>query len=106
MKMKMPLVNESLRIIRLYWGKTQSELADDLGLSQSQISEIEKGKREITIGMLSKYSKALNVPMSSLLLFAEAVEGAPPMSRGKVFLAGKTLNILKRLIPDDAEEAS
>ena len=101
-----PLINESLRIIRIYWGKTQVELAESLGVSQSYISEIEKGKREVTLDLLDRYSSALRVPISSLLLFAENVDGAPRMGRGKVYVAGKALDILRRLIPDDLEEAS
>lgn len=104
--MTTPLINESLKIIRLYWGKTQTEIANDLGVSQSYVSEIEKGRREVTLDLLGRYSRILNVPMSSLLLFAEEVEGAPPMGRGKLFLAGTALNLLKRLIPDDLDEAS
>jgi len=101
-----PLINEALKIIRLYWGKTQVELAETLGVSQSHISEVEKGKREVTIELLGKYSRELNVPMSSLMLFAEKVEGAPPISRGRVFLAGKALQFLKRLIPDDIKNSN
>jgi transcriptional regulator with XRE-family HTH domain len=100
------LINEALRIIRLYWGKTQAELASDLGVSQSYISEIEKARREVTLDLLGRYSRALNVPMSSLLLFAEKVDGAPPMTRGKFLVAGRVLDFLKKLIPDDLEEAS
>lgn len=104
--MKQPLVNESLRIIRLYWGKTQAELAKDLGVSQSFISEIEKSKREVSLDLLGRYSRALKVPMSSLLLFAESVEGAPPMGRGKLFVANKTIELLRKIVPDDVEAAT
>ena len=103
--MNTSLVNESLRIIRLYWGKTQAELAEELGISQSYISEIEKSKREVTLDLLRKYGRVLKVPMSTLLLFAEEVEGAPPMGRGRLFVAGKAISFLKKLIPDDFEEA-
>jgi transcriptional regulator with XRE-family HTH domain len=101
-----PLINEALKIVRLYWGKTQAELAETLDVSQSYISEIEKGKREVTMDLLGRYSRELNVPMSSLMLFAEKVEGAPPIGRGRLFLAGKTLQFLKRLIPDDIKSAN
>ena len=102
--MKHQMVNESLRIIRVYWRKTQSELASELGLSQSYISDIEVGKREVTLDLLGRYSKALSVPMSTLLLFAEGVDGVPPKSRGTTLLAEKTVSFLKRLIPDNAEK--
>lgn len=97
-------MNEALRIIRLYWGKTQAELAQLLGVSQSYISEVEKGKRDVTMDLLRRYSRELKVPMSTLMLFAEKVEGAPPITRGKLLIAGKTLDFLKQLIPDDLEK--
>jgi transcriptional regulator with XRE-family HTH domain len=99
------MVNESLKLIRLYWGKTQQEMAAELGVSQSYISEVEKSKRDVTLGLLEKYSNILHVPMSQLLLFAENVEGAPPMGRGKVFVAGRVLDFLKVLVPDELEKA-
>jgi len=103
--MPQPLINEALRIVRLYWGKTQAELANDLGVSQSYISGIEQAKREVTLDLLGRYSRELNVPMSSLMLFAEKVEDAPPMTRGKLLIAGKALDFLRRLIPDDLENS-
>ncbi len=103
--MTQPLMNEALKIVRLYWGKTQAELASTLGVSQSYISEVEKGNREVTMDLLGRYSKELKVPMSSLMLFAEKVSGAPPITRGKLLMAGKALDFLKRLIPDDLEKA-
>jgi len=36
------------------------------------------------------------------MFFAEEMEGAPRPMRGRVFIAGKTLNLLKKLIPEDA----
>lgn len=39
---------------------TQQELADRLEVAQSYISDIEKGKRNITVQQLSKYLTALN----------------------------------------------
>jgi len=98
------LINEALRIVRIYWGKTQADLASTLGVSQSYISEVEKGKREVTMDLLGRYSRELRVPMSSLMLFAEEIEGAPPMTRGRLFMAGKALDLLRKLIPDDLEE--
>jgi transcriptional regulator with XRE-family HTH domain len=99
------MVNESLKLIRLYWGRTQSEMAGALGVSQSYISEMEKAKRDVTLDLLEKYARILRVPISSLLLFAENVEGAPPMGRGRVFIAGKVVDLLRSLVPDDLEAA-
>lgn len=99
--MKLALINEGLKVLRLYWGKSQSELATQIGISQSYLSEIESGHKEATLELLRRYSDTLNVPMSRLLFFVEEMEGAPKPNRGRVFIAGKTLDLLKGLIPED-----
>lgn len=98
------MINEALKLIRLYWGKSQAEMADELELSQPYLSEIERGRKEVTLDILQRYSECLKIPMSSLMLFSERIDGGPSPSRGKVFVAGKTLSFLKRLIPDRAQE--
>jgi transcriptional regulator with XRE-family HTH domain len=100
---KFALINEGLRVLRLYWGKSQASLAAELGISQSYLSEIEAGRKDATLDLLQRYSDALNVPMSRLLFFVEEMEGAPKPTRGRVFIAGKVLDLLKALVPEDAE---
>ena len=102
--MNQSMLNESLRLIRIYWGKTQVDLSSDLGISQSYLSDVENGKKEVTIDLLNKYSRVLDVPMSSLLLFAENIDGHPPMGRTRMFLAGKALKLLRSMIPDELHE--
>jgi transcriptional regulator with XRE-family HTH domain len=95
------MINEALKLIRLYWGKSQAEMAEEISLSQSYLSEIEAGHKEVTLDILKKYSTRLKVPMSSLVLFAEKVEGLPKPTRGRLFIAGKALSLLKKLVPDE-----
>jgi transcriptional regulator with XRE-family HTH domain len=103
-KRKMLMINEALKLIRLYWGKSQAEMAREIEMSQPYLSEIEAGRKEVTLDVLKRYSNRLDIPMSSLLLFAERIEGQPIPSRGRVFIAGRTLSLLKKLIPDAQEE--
>jgi transcriptional regulator with XRE-family HTH domain len=99
--MNLILINEALKVLRLYWGKSQSAIAADLGISQSYLSEIESGRKEVTLELLRRYSNTLDIPLSRLLFFAEEMEGAPKPTRGRVFVAGKILDLLKTLIPED-----
>lgn len=101
--MNVKMLNESLRVLRLYWGKSQEDLAVELGISQSYLSEIERGRKDVTIEILQRYSDLLHVPISSLLLFAEKMEGEPPLKRGRLFIANKTLSFLKSLLPDEVD---
>ena len=85
------LVNDALRLVRLYWGYSQSELANKLDVSQSLISEIESKNKNVTIDILSKYSIALNIKMSQLLFFAEELVDEKIDRRGKLFVADKVI---------------
>ena len=99
--MKLARINDGLRVLRLYWGKSQSALAVELGISQSYLSEIEAGRKDVTLDLLQRYGVVLNVPMSRLLFFVEQMEGVPKPTRGRVFIAGKALELLKALVPEE-----
>ncbi len=99
---KRPMINEALRLIRLYWGLSQVDLADQLGLSQSMISEIERGAKSVSMEVLERYSVNLGIRMSQLLFFAEEIEDEPLPTRGKLFVASKVLHLLDSLKPAEA----
>lgn len=101
----MPELSRALTLIRLYWGKTQSELAEEVGISQSYLSEIENGKKDVTVPVLRAYSDRLGIPMSSLMFFAEEVQ-ASPSQRGRRIVAGKVLTLLEKLVPEHAKTDS
>lgn len=100
------MLNEALRLIRLYWGLTQAELAGRLDVSQSLVSEVERGTKAVSLNLLERYSEALDIRMSKLLFFAEEIEGEPPATRGRLLFAGKTLSLLERLAPGEPEDAA
>ena len=94
-------INEALFLARIYWHKSQTEMAKDLGISQSYLSEIEKSRANVDIALLEKYSQALRIPKSTLMIFSEGLEGKPPARTGRYVVADWALNILRRLVPDD-----
>jgi transcriptional regulator with XRE-family HTH domain len=65
------ILNEALRLIRVYHNEKQKTLAQALDISPSHLSEIESGKKQVTVEILAKYSSHFRVPASSLLYFAE-----------------------------------
>lgn len=56
-----------LRQARIKAGLTQSALAEAIGCSQSDISRIESGQRDITLERLKAIAVALGVPVAHLL---------------------------------------
>lgn len=61
------MINDALRLLRLYVGLTQKQVAIELELSQSIISEIENGSKSVSMEMLEKYSDKFEIRMSKLL---------------------------------------
>lgn len=60
-------VGERIRELRRSCGMTQTMLATQAGISQSELCRIEKGQRSITVARLSSIAQALKVSASSLL---------------------------------------
>lgn len=103
---KRPVINDALRLLRLYLGMSQKQIASKLSISQSMISEIESGEKSVSIDILEKYSINLNVRMSQLLFFAEELGGEPVKTKGKLIIANRVLKLLDALAPREIADAS
>jgi transcriptional regulator with XRE-family HTH domain len=68
------MINEALRLFRVFHDLKLIEMADKLGISPSYLSEIEKGKKEPSLKLLDKYSEIFKIPTSSILSFSEKLE--------------------------------
>lgn len=87
--------HEALRLVRVFHDMNQSMLAERLGISKSYLSELEAGKKQPTLELLERYASTFNMPLSSLIFFAENV-GAPTRSdKVRASLAGKALKMLQ-----------
>ncbi|HDL8012642.1 TPA: helix-turn-helix transcriptional regulator, partial [Yersinia enterocolitica] len=67
------MINRALKTIRLFHNIKQSELADKLCISKSYLSELESGKKTVSFDILEKYSNNFDIPVSSLVFFAERI---------------------------------
>lgn len=94
----MPLVekmlNEALRLVRVYHDMAKADLARELGFSRSFVTELEAGKKKVTIETLQRYSEYFDIPLSSLMLFAERTENSDFSDRARDFVAHKALKML------------
>lgn len=102
---KKTMINEALKLARLYWGYSQIELSQATGISQAMVSEIERGEKAVTMETLDRYSIALGVRKSDLMFFAEEIEGNAPIRKGRLILAEKALRILDKLKPKEPKDA-
>lgn len=68
------MLDEALRLFRVYNDLKIRELAEQIGLSPSYISELENGRKTPNLGVIAKYSERFDVPSSSIIEFAEQLE--------------------------------
>ena len=61
---------KAFRIIRAAFGVQQAELADRIGISASQLSLIEKGKRQPSLRVIGNLGSTTGVPTSLITLLA------------------------------------
>lgn len=102
---KRPTINEALRLLRLYCRYSQTEMAERVKVTQSLISDVEGGRKSVSMDLLEAYSSAVGIKMSQLLFFAEEIEGQPIARRGHLIVAEKVLQILEKLHPVEREAA-
>jgi transcriptional regulator with XRE-family HTH domain len=60
------IVGRNIRVYRLAKGLSQTELADQLGVTFQQVQKYEKGKNRVGAGRLFEISKILDVPLLSM----------------------------------------
>ncbi|MEO3431972.1 helix-turn-helix transcriptional regulator [Inquilinus sp. CAU 1745] len=88
------MLNEALRLVRVYHDMSKAELARELGFSRSFITELESGNKKVTLQTLERYSDYFSIPVSSLMLFAERTSDADFSERARTFVADKALKML------------
>lgn len=90
-------MGEALRLLRIFNGYKSAELAKKLELSQSYVSELENGKKQPTMEVLDKYAKVFEMKKSTLMLFAESLEGEEIKNDKKQRIARAGMKFLKIL---------
>jgi transcriptional regulator with XRE-family HTH domain len=87
------MIRNALQLIRLYHDLTPAQIALQVGLSESDIVGLEKGKRKITLAIMEKYAAGFDIPLSSLMLFAEQETGIYTADSGS-YVAEKVILML------------
>ncbi|BCM85130.1 helix-turn-helix domain-containing protein [Methylobacterium indicum] len=91
------MLNEALRLIRVYHDLRQSEAATKIGISKSYLSEIEKGSKKPTLDLVEKYATAFDVPVSSIMFFSENMNKEGSYEKARGFVAAKIISLMQFL---------
>jgi len=100
------MINNALKMIRQYHSLNQTQLAAKLFISTSYLSELESGKKEPTLELLQKYATIFNVPLSSLIVFSETLEGEHNVSKVRSFVSKKMQKILEWIADRDEQKSA
>ena len=95
------MINNALKLVRQYHNINQTQLASKLSISTSYLSELESGKKEPSIEILQRYAQHFNVPLSSLVVFSETLEGSQNINKARAFISKKMLKILEWIADQD-----
>lgn len=88
------MINEALRLIRVFHDLKQFELAKRLKVSKSHISEIESGNKAPSLELIEKYSAEFRIPVSAIMFFAEELPSAKRGEKARTKIASKVLDLL------------
>jgi transcriptional regulator with XRE-family HTH domain len=92
------MLGEALRLIRVFHDLKQNELAKQLDVSQSHLSDIERGEKTPSQEIVARYAKMFELPVSSIWFFDEQLSSGPNKSaidRAKGVIADKVLDFLR-----------
>lgn len=97
------MLDRALKTVREVHQIPQATLAEKLGISKSHLSELESGKKAVSVDLLKRYANIFDVPPSTFLSFMEALEGVSERKRER---AKKLLRVLEwTLEKDGADQA-
>lgn len=90
------MISEALRLIRVFHDKKTIELAQNLGISTSYLSEIENGKKKPSIDLINKYAEIFKTSPSAILFFAEELDEKKGKN-GRNKIRSKLMKFMKAL---------
>jgi len=91
------MIGEALRLIRVFHDLKQNQVAERLGLSTSYVSEIERGLRTPALETIERYGRVFDMPVSSIMFFAENLSNPKGSEKARTFIAGKVLALMRFL---------
>jgi transcriptional regulator with XRE-family HTH domain len=86
-------IAKALKVIRVSYELTQTELAQKLQICKSHLSEIESSAKKPSLALLLRYSEVFDLPLSSILFLAEHIDEG--IDKTTEFISPKIIALLK-----------
>ncbi|WP_301387929.1 helix-turn-helix domain-containing protein [Thalassolituus sp. UBA2590] len=101
------MISKVLRLIRQFHKMSQLELAAKLDISKSYLSELESGKKTVSLALLEKYSSIFDIPASSLVFLSETLSHENPKKFSDRFGKGfseKVITVMEWLVDKETQK--
>ncbi|WP_159723266.1 helix-turn-helix domain-containing protein [Enterococcus sp. CSURQ0835] len=85
-----------LKKIRMIYSINAKELAPQLDISPSYLSEIEHNKKIPSLELLERYSEIFDIKTSSIILMAEDYQKNTEKNKSEKFIQKRMLNLLTK----------
>lgn len=89
------MLNECLRLFRVFHDKKIVELAKELKISPSYLSEIETGKKQPPIELINKYAQVFKTTPSAILFFSEELDKEKKRGKLKISIRNKMIKFMQ-----------
>lgn len=89
------MLGNTLKRLRGIYGYSAKEMSELLGISSSYLSEIENGKKKISMDLLERYSELFGLRVSTLVRFSEDYEDAELNNAGQKFITSLMSKVIE-----------
>lgn len=92
-------VGQNIKQLRGLRGWSQEELAEEIGITDKHLGQLERGKVNIGLDLLTRVAEAFDVPVTELLRTASDDSGSSPsaITRRDYVRIGEAIRILERV---------
>ena len=89
------MLGNTLNRLRGIYGYSAKEMSELLGISSSYLSEIENGKKKVSMDLLDRYSELFGLRVSTLVRFSEDYEDAELNNAGQKFITSLMSKVIE-----------
>ncbi len=90
-------LGQALRLIRVFHDMSRKDIMEHIKISSPYLSEIERGKKAVSMGLVKEYSRVFNIPVSSIMFFSENLDPESRSEKTRNYLANKIIKMLEWL---------
>lgn len=89
------MINDIIKLIRKFHGLKLIEMADMIGLSNSHLSLLENGGRNVSVDLLNIYSRTFGIDVSAMFYLLEHLDDSKMHEKVPGVFSAKSIHFFK-----------